>query len=506
MKRILMLLLAVFMISVSLAQLNDVPVNHWAYDSVKKLVEMKILSGFPDGTFRGNDPLTRYQTAVALDRLMQYLETRIDASVDASLKNELAQLRSQSSDLRKRTETIEAVLEGLVNTLRNLDENYGQLSDELTQLKSSLENLKSQVVPPVTEEAVDKKIADKITTFASQLNSSVAQLEARLTARMDQLEKGYTQDLADLNAKLKALEVDLQETKAEIVKMSDSFASQKAMENLVKDLSSQITDIRSQTTALAEQASKLEPMTTELSRYGVDIESLKQRVGSVESIASNLSKNLESVQAQLKEFATRFASLENKDAELETRLSSLESTPFASQIDVMKDVIIGVSKNVDELSQRVQALESNSATVALINQEVKVLRSRMDLNFGQLAEIKVTLNNHQKIITQLNTKIDQQAASVKNLETELSNLKSEVNAVSTSYKTALDKASEALNETEKLRREMEKRASIDDVNALAEDAQSAKSTAKQAQILGWFSTILSLLAAGMAVMYMLSSP
>jgi len=50
---------------------SDVPRDHWAYDAVQELAEGGIVIGYPDGTFKGNRQLTRYEFAMALSRVME---------------------------------------------------------------------------------------------------------------------------------------------------------------------------------------------------------------------------------------------------------------------------------------------------------------------------------------------------------------------------------------------------------------------------------------------------
>ncbi len=54
---------------------GTVPSDHWAYDAVKELVDAGVLIGYPDGTIRGNEFLTRYEFAMAISRLMDAIET-----------------------------------------------------------------------------------------------------------------------------------------------------------------------------------------------------------------------------------------------------------------------------------------------------------------------------------------------------------------------------------------------------------------------------------------------
>jgi hypothetical protein len=59
-----------------LAQHNPaetVPFDHWAYDAVQKLVDQGIIIGYPDGTFRGNRAMTRYEFAMAISRMLDAL-------------------------------------------------------------------------------------------------------------------------------------------------------------------------------------------------------------------------------------------------------------------------------------------------------------------------------------------------------------------------------------------------------------------------------------------------
>ncbi len=41
----------------------DVPSGHWAYDAIGQLAASGVLSGYPDGTYKGNQPATRYEMA-----------------------------------------------------------------------------------------------------------------------------------------------------------------------------------------------------------------------------------------------------------------------------------------------------------------------------------------------------------------------------------------------------------------------------------------------------------
>jgi len=73
--------LAVFGLAFGIAQmasaaaLVDVPSGHWAEDAVQRLVDSGLIEGYPDGTFKGDRPMTRYEYAMVVDRMMKKLDS-----------------------------------------------------------------------------------------------------------------------------------------------------------------------------------------------------------------------------------------------------------------------------------------------------------------------------------------------------------------------------------------------------------------------------------------------
>ncbi|ETS92680.1 MULTISPECIES: S-layer homology domain-containing protein [Veillonella] len=53
------------------AEFPDVPKNHWAYQYISQLAGNGILVGYPDGTFKGDVKMTRYEFATMLYRALQ---------------------------------------------------------------------------------------------------------------------------------------------------------------------------------------------------------------------------------------------------------------------------------------------------------------------------------------------------------------------------------------------------------------------------------------------------
>lgn len=57
---------------------KDVPKNHWAAESVKMLADAGVVKGYPDKTFKGDKPVTRYELAVALQAMVGYIRASFE--------------------------------------------------------------------------------------------------------------------------------------------------------------------------------------------------------------------------------------------------------------------------------------------------------------------------------------------------------------------------------------------------------------------------------------------
>jgi hypothetical protein len=98
----------------------DVPVNHWSYDAIAQLASSGILSGYPDGTYKGKQPATRYEMASVLARALTVVDMSKASTQDIEMlkrlaikfKNELDALGVSVVNVDKRLSNIESRLDG----------------------------------------------------------------------------------------------------------------------------------------------------------------------------------------------------------------------------------------------------------------------------------------------------------------------------------------------------------------------------------------------------------
>lgn len=105
---------------------KDVHSGHWAAEATRKAFDYGIFKGFPDGTFRGDAPLSGYQAAVVAGRIM-----------DQVGKNRVIEEFAQRTDLEDTEKHYATVV-----AQARLDQD--SLKSEIDSLRAELDSLKSK--------------------------------------------------------------------------------------------------------------------------------------------------------------------------------------------------------------------------------------------------------------------------------------------------------------------------------------------------------------------------
>ncbi len=183
------------MTNFALAQMDDVPPGHWAYQAIEELVRAGIIEGYPDGTFRPNRTLTRAEFAQAIARAYRNIDERI-----RTLNNRVEEIARQVGirpgeppqppanveELRRQVQELQQAvnelkqLQSAVQTLQRLGQTFQQelanLGVDVDTLKKDFAALQSRV------EALEKK-RERITmsgdvTFGGYATHSIDKFQA----------------------------------------------------------------------------------------------------------------------------------------------------------------------------------------------------------------------------------------------------------------------------------------------------------------------------------------
>ncbi|MEQ9551497.1 MAG: iron uptake porin [Coleofasciculus sp. G3-WIS-01] len=107
----------------SVSQLRDVSPGDWAYEALRSLVERYgCIAGYPDGTFRGNRAMTRYEFAAGLNACLQQIE-RLIAGRSEFPTGDLEALRRLVLEFEAEIATLGARVDNLEGRTAFLEDN-----------------------------------------------------------------------------------------------------------------------------------------------------------------------------------------------------------------------------------------------------------------------------------------------------------------------------------------------------------------------------------------------
>jgi len=94
----------------NLSAFSDVPTSNWAYGAIQQLYRDGIIDGYGDGTFRGNNPITRYEMAMIIARAMTRYDSANpqDRGIIEKLEAEYTDELQQIGALDQRVTTLES--------------------------------------------------------------------------------------------------------------------------------------------------------------------------------------------------------------------------------------------------------------------------------------------------------------------------------------------------------------------------------------------------------------
>lgn len=118
----------------SVSQLSDVQPTDWAFQTLQSLVERYgCIAGYPDGTYRGNRALTRYEFAAGLnaclDRVNELIAT---ATTDLVTKEDLATLQKLQAEFSSELASLRGRVDALEVQASELEANQFSTTTKLT--------------------------------------------------------------------------------------------------------------------------------------------------------------------------------------------------------------------------------------------------------------------------------------------------------------------------------------------------------------------------------------
>ncbi len=155
----------------------DVPANHWAYEAVNELYAAGIVEGYPDGEYKGQRNLTRYEIAMIISRVLANIEEE-SAAMKADIETLKIEDMKEKGLNTKQAEDVTAICKALIE--KNMPE------EQKVEIPESLTDKQAQQVADLIE-ALTFEFKDELQSMGTDVDALAEKYEG-LDARVAALE------------------------------------------------------------------------------------------------------------------------------------------------------------------------------------------------------------------------------------------------------------------------------------------------------------------------------
>ncbi len=359
----------------------DVPEKHWAYEYVKHLKEKGIVIGYPDGTFKGDRNITRYEEAAMISRLIGLLETEI--------------VGPYISDVLKVLDAISMKLGSTIQRVDALEKKVAELAGrtDVAELAKSLESLK-QTVNIHDKDVI--KLYEAIANLQKKHDEELAKLSANFDAKLADNAANFQAAISKLEGKIAEIEKKLLAIEPIKNVVKDLTTYTKNLSNRVDNLEAQVGDLSS---SLDNAVKTLGYVSIRLDRLSEKVNGIETKLGNVETKVNENEKAIAQLKDDMaKELAGLKAQLESKLAQLESNLGKLESdlSEFQStheeQINYVLDEIDSINTQLSELRDGLFAIkEDTDEKFAATTQSIENVKSELLKKIEELSKANAAL-------------------------------------------------------------------------------------------------------------------
>lgn len=194
---------------------TDVPPDHWAYKAVVSLVEKGYLTYYQDGSFRGDQPIDRFNLAVIVAKILN----EIAVGNKTSSKEDITLLRKLTTEFQDELVALSTKVNLFDDRLTYLENGYKVAQDDSARNENDIQALKDQDQQLHEQDKQlleqDRQLQEQAKQFQEQAKQLVAQI-LTLTKRVEDLEgkdKLQDKDIGAIRDRLGNVETDVKKLK-----------------------------------------------------------------------------------------------------------------------------------------------------------------------------------------------------------------------------------------------------------------------------------------------------
>ncbi|MGB4263246.1 MAG: S-layer homology domain-containing protein [Fervidobacterium sp.] len=506
MRRFFVSIICVLLAISTFAAYKDVDESHWAYEAISTLGDLEIITGFPDGTYRGNEVITRYQVAVLMYRLYSVLNQRLEElkaklnTVESQMNSRIDQMSiSQSIQISTLSSLQKADFDKQLNdlkvTLNILSENVKKVSQDFSDLSATTSKLSKDIADSKNQYNDLKKLLNDVYDKYGLLYTKVGELENQLNLlvnyvneadkKIESVEKSLENKLALLEAEIGELKKELAELeKKEVDKPTTGVSTDYTYDSDIEEVKAKLEYLTKQQAGYKSIESDIAKLREEVGKTKEEVEKLRAFQMTISGSSPNntqvlpeevarIFEEIESIKRDLKELrepyqigneelnvdTDRIKILENKLSTLSNEVArlSLMSNQIQSDLDKIKQMVNNMSKNgqggsvESEILTDLDSLFEDMKSRILASAEMNALIASVD-QFTKLESnvdsVKQKVSFIEQKIEELSSKVDEKGSvnELKEIKAEVENLKeilSELGSISVDSQ-AIEKISKAI--------------------------------------------------------------
>ncbi|MEW6710201.1 MAG: S-layer homology domain-containing protein, partial [Candidatus Riflebacteria bacterium] len=132
------LLMLVITTSLSAAAFSRMPENHWAWESVQKLMDRGIFDQNNFKDFAGDRNMTRYEFAITYSRFLAHVAEKMGDGSLLATKDDLAALDQLNQEFASELALLGIRNEGLENDMAVVKEDVSTLKSEMVDINKAM--------------------------------------------------------------------------------------------------------------------------------------------------------------------------------------------------------------------------------------------------------------------------------------------------------------------------------------------------------------------------------
>ncbi len=386
---------------------SDVPDYHWAVNAVNMLTSLGIIQGYPDGTYKGQDSATRYELALMVARLLDYMEQQVSeklTEVETRIGNDILSNPPVVSVAGIDENALEQSIVDKISAMN--EEQWNEFDKKLTYLFNDVKDIyaRLETLEGSSAAAQQSELAALSLEFA-KMKTAVEELQNRPTVSSSDIAR-----LENMITNLTLVKADDEEVNREIAALRESL-----MSNGVEYIAD--PTLKNDIMVLSNKLFALEAKVDENPKV------VTNEITTVEKITDP------EIASQLAELNAKIAALENMPV-----VSGTVTDPtLRNDIMILSNQIRSLEAKVNEnsnlkndvvaLSDKVKSLEAklNIAPEVVTNVEQiidpSIVGDVSALN-AKLNEFSNRIYKNSDSLTQLNAKVAGIVASIDALKSE----------------------------------------------------------------------------------------